>query len=255
MDSNKKDITLEARRLEKHRNEKVRQIEEQLNSSQNDEPTNKGPIQMFQEKITDDFKTIKENLDKKFVARLKYKTPLSLSSATTILLPVLIGILAYFICCFCGQDECYGPVLLAVPLIISKKAFCWTVLETMNLLEKIPCEEKTKFHTELVAVVQDDAPKENLLFWILLALVALLGFLFISALIVGLIKLMKKQKDQTLLQIDEDGNWVYGSKSSNIKQKLGKVGGSSSEERSVTERPRGNRMTEDLKGPGQEKSF
>lgn len=223
MDSNKKDITLEARKLEKNRNKKVRKIEEQLNSSQNDEPTNKGPIRMFQEKITDDFKTIKENLDKKFVGRLKYKTPLSLSSATTILFPALIGILAYFICCFCGQDECYGPVLLAVPIIISKKVFCWTVLKTVNLLEKIPCEEKTKIRTELVPVFQDDEHEVNLLFWISLALLAaLLGTLFISALIAGLVKLLKKQKDQTLLRIDEDGNWVYGGRS--IKKKLDKVG-------------------------------
>ena len=213
MDSNKKDITIDI------------EIEEQLNSSQNDEPTNKGPIQMFQEKITDDFKTIKENLDKKFVGRLKYKTPLSLSSATTILLPALIGILAYFICCFCGQDECYGPVLLAVPIIISKKVFCWTILNTVNLLEKVPCEEKVKIPTELVPVFRDDEHEVNLLLWISLALLAaLLGTLFISALIAGLVKLLKKQKDQTLLRIDEDGNWVYGGRSSNIKKKLDKVG-------------------------------
>ena len=180
---------------------------------------------MFQEKITDDFKTIKENLDKKFVGRLKYKTPLSLSSATTILLPALIGILAYFICCFCGQDECYGPVLLAVPIIISKKVFCWTILNTVNLLEKVPCEEKIKIPTELVPVFRDDEHEVNLLLWISLALLAaLLGTLFISALIAGLVKLLRKQKDQTLLRIDEDGNWVYGGRSSNIKKKLDKVG-------------------------------
>ena len=224
MDSNKKDITLEARRLEKNRNEKVRKIEEQLNSSQNYEPTIKDLIQMVQAKTTDDFKTIKDNL-----GRLKNKIPLSLSSATTILLPLLIGIMAYFICCFCGQEECYGPVLLAVPIIISKKVFCWTVLKTVNLLEKIPCEEKTKIPTELVPVFQDDEHEVDLLLRISLALLAaMMGTLFISALIAGLVKLLKKQKDQTLLQIDEDGNWVYGSKSSNIQQKLGKVGGSSS---------------------------
>ena len=59
--------TFEARRLEKNRNEKVRKIEEQLSSSQNEEPTFKGPIQMFQEKVTDYFKTIKEDLDNKLV--------------------------------------------------------------------------------------------------------------------------------------------------------------------------------------------
>ena len=135
MDSNKKDITLEARRQEKNRNEKVRKIEEQLNSSQNDEPTYKGPIQMFQEKITDDFKTIEENLDK------------------------------------------------------------------------------------LVPVFQDDELEVNLLFWISLAiLAALLGIPFIFVLIAGhgLVKLLKKQKDQTLVRIDEDGNWVYGGGISNI---------------------------------------
>ena len=68
MDSNKKDITLEARRLEKNRNEKVRKIEEQLNSSQNYEPTIKDLIQMVQAKTTDDFKTIKD-----YLGRLKNK--------------------------------------------------------------------------------------------------------------------------------------------------------------------------------------
>ena len=205
--SNQKAITSEAQKLEKNRNEKARKIVEQLNSSQN-EPTNKAKdlIQTVQEKITKDFKTIKENLDEKLVIGL------------------VVGIIAYFICCFCGQDECYGPFLLAAPIIISKKAFCWTLVKTINFLEKIPCEEETKTHTELVEIIQDE-PKDNLLFWILfLALASLLGILFISAFIVGLVKLMKKQKNQTLLQIDEDGNWVYGSKSSNIKQKLDRVG-------------------------------
>ena len=133
-------MNIRARRLEENRNEKVRKIEEQLNSSQNDEPTYKGLIQMFQEKITDDFKTIKENLEK------------------------------------------------------------------------------------LVPVFQDDELEVNLLFWISLAILAALGTLFISALIAGLVKLLKKQKDQTLLRIDEDGNWVYGGRSSNIKKKLDKVG-------------------------------
>ena len=137
--------------------------------------------------------------------------------------PLLIGIIAYFICCFCGQYECYGPVLLAVPIIISKKVFCWTVLKTVNLLEKIPCEEKTKIPTELVPVFQDDEHEVDLLLRISLALLlALMGTLFISALIAGLVKLLKKQKDQTLLRIDEDGNWVYGGRS--IKKKLDKVG-------------------------------
>ena len=136
-------MNIRARRLEENRNEKVRKIEEQLNSSQNDEPTYKGLIQMFQEKITDDFKTIKENLEK------------------------------------------------------------------------------------LVPVFQDDELEVNLLFWISLAiLAALLGIPFIFVLIAGhgLVKLLKKQKDQTLLRIDEDGNWVYGGRSSNIKKKLDKVG-------------------------------
>ena len=224
MDSSKKDIASEAQRLEQKRNEKVHKIVQQLNSSQN-EPTVKSLIQKVQEKITEDFETIKDNLDEIFVGRFKYKIPLSLSPATNIILPLLIGIIAYFICCFCGQDECYGPFLLAAPIIISKKAFCWTLVKTINLLEKIPCEEETKSHTELVEIIIQDEPKDNLLFWILfLALASLLGILFISAFIVGLVKLMKKQKNQTLLQIDEDGNWVYGSKSSNIKQKLDRVG-------------------------------
>ena len=215
MDSSKKDITLEAQRLEQKRNEEVHKIVQQLNLSQN-EPTDKSLIQKVQEKITEDFETIKDNLDEIFVG-----LPLLLSPATNIILPLLIGIMAYFICCFCGQDECYGPFLLAAPIIISKKAFCWTLLKTINLLEKIPCEEEIKTHTELVEIIQNE-PKDNLLFGILF--LALPALLFIIAFIVGLVKLMKKQQNQTLLRIDEDGNWVYGGRSSNLKQKLDKGG-------------------------------
>ena len=54
----------------------------------------------------------------------------------------------------------------------------------------------------------------------------MLGILLISAYIFGLAKLMNEQKDQTLLRINQDGNWVYG-KSSKIK--VQKDGGTSTE--------------------------
>ena len=76
MDSSKKVITLEAERQKQNKNEKVRKIVEQLNSSQN-EPTNKDLIKMVQKKI--------------------------------IILPlIIIGIMimAFCCCCFYGQDEC-----------------------------------------------------------------------------------------------------------------------------------------------------
>ena len=203
MDSKKKDIALQAQRLEENRNEKVRKIKEHLNSSQN-EPTNKDLIQKVQRRISEDFTTMKEYLDKKFIG-----------------LCLVFGIMAYFICCFCGQDE--WLFLWLSPLIISKKAFCWTLLKSITLLENIPCEEEIRIWTdsELVVVFQEDESKFNLLFP--LAFAALLGILFISAFIFGLVKLMNKQKDQTLFRINQDGNWVYGGKSS--KMEVQKDGG------------------------------
>ena len=125
-----------------------------------------------------------------------------------IILSLIFGVLGFFFC--------YGPCLLAVPIIISKKVFCWTLLKTIDLLEKIPCEDKQKMKiltdSELVVVTLDDEAKVNLLFWISLTITALLGILLIGACVVGLVKLMKK--DQTLLRIGKDGNWVYGGNSS-----------------------------------------
>ena len=222
MDSNKKKIIEESESRKKKRDEKVRKLVVALNSPPSSEQTNKTMIQKIKEEVIENFETIKDNLNENVVGRLKYQIPLSLPQATTIILPLLIGILAYFICCFCGQDECYGPVLLALPVIISKKAFCWSLLKSIDLLEKIPCkEEESKIWTdsgtsELAVVFQEDESKFNLLFP--LALAALLGILLISAFIFGLVKLMKKQrKDQTLLRINEDGKWVYGGEGTSKK--------------------------------------
>ena len=222
MDSNQKKIIEESESRKKKRDEKVRKLVVALNSPPSSEQTNKTMIQKIKEEVIENFETIKDNLNENVVGRLKYQIPLSLPQATTIILPLLIGILAYFICCFCGQDECYGPVLLALPVIISKKAFCWSLLKSIDLLEKIPCEEEeTKIWTdsgtsELAVVFQEDESKFNLLFP--LALAALLGILLISAFIFGLVKLMKKQrKDQTLLRINEDGKWVYGGEGTSMK--------------------------------------
>ena len=207
MDSKKKDIDLQAQRLEQNRNEKVRKIKEHLNSSQN-EPTNKDLIQKVQRKISEDFTTMKEHLDKKFFG-----------------LCLVFGIMAYFICCFCGQDECYGSVLLAFPFIISKEAFCWTLLKIINLLKKIPCEDDTKLIstppvvkkklTELATVFQEEDTQDDLLrFWIPLVLGVLFGILLIGSLIAGLLKWINYQarNNQSLLGINIEGNWVYGSK-------------------------------------------
>ena len=221
MDSNQKKIIEESESRKKKRDEKVRKLVVALNSPSS-EQTNKTMIQKIKEEVIENFETIKDNLNENVVGRLKYQIPLSLPQATTIILPLLIGILAYFICCFCGQDECYGPVLLALPVIISKKAFCWSLLKSIDLLEKIPCkEEESKIWTdsgtsELAVVFQEDESKFNLLFP--LALAALLGILLDSAFIFGLVKLMKKQrKDQTLLRINEDGKWVYGGEGTSMK--------------------------------------
>ena len=221
MDSNQKKIIEESESRKKKRDEKVRKLVVALNSPPSSEQTNKTMIQKIKEEVIENFETIKDNLNENVVGQLKYQIPLSLPQATTIILPLLIGILAYFICCFCGQDECYGPVLLALPVIISKKAFCWSLLKSIDLLEKIPCEEEeTKIWTdsgtsELAVVFQEDESKFNLLFP--LALAALLGILLISAFIFGLVKLMKQRKDQTLLRINEDGKWVYGGEGTSKK--------------------------------------
>ena len=114
MDSNREKIIAESQSRKKKRDEKVRKLVEALNSPSR-ERTNKTMIQNIKEEVIEHFETIKDNLNENVVGRLKYKIPLSLPLATTIILPLLIGILAYFICCFCGQDECYGPVLLALP--------------------------------------------------------------------------------------------------------------------------------------------
>ena len=228
MGSNNHDIALEAKFLKEKRNENAREIVEQLNSSNNEEITIKDMIQAEQidKGNIKDVNTVKDNLNENFFGRIKNKMKtIELPQAAPFIYPLLIGIVAYFMCCSCGQNDCYGPVLLALPIIVSKKALCWTLLNTINLLEKIPCEEDTENWTssELMVVIQDEESKGNMLFWILLAIsaeigLALIGILVIMAIIAGIVQLMKKQKDQTLLRINEDGKWVYGgSKSSNVK--------------------------------------
>ena len=231
MDSNNHDIASEANFLKENRNKKAREIVEQLNSSHKKEITIKDMIQADQidKENTKDVETVKDNLNENFFGRMKNKMKtIELPQAASVIYPLLIGIVAYFMCCSCGQDDCYGPVLLALPIIMSKKAVCWTLLNTINLLEKIPCEEDAENWTnsELVMVIQDEESKVNMLFWIILAISALIGILIIMAIIAGLVQLMKKQKDQTLLRINEDGNWVYGgSKSSNVKVSESEDGG------------------------------
>ena len=165
MDLNRKKIGTESQVLKQKRDQKVQKIVKALNSPFSERCNENLSQNNIKDEVIKVFETIKDNLNEKIIGRLKYKIPLSLPPATTIILPLLIGILAYFICCFCGQDECYGPVFLALP-VITKKAFCWTFLKYITLFERIPCEEEIRIWTdsELIVVFQEDDSKFNLLF-------------------------------------------------------------------------------------------
>ena len=188
---------------EKKRNEKVRKIKEQLK-------VKKGEARPLVEKIKTEIKNI--------------KFP---DASSIIWMPILIGILSYLICCFslCEKNDCYGPIILTFPLLMSKKALCWCLLHTINLLKKIPCEDDTKListsfviekkMTELATIFQEEDTQDDfLMFWIPLVLGVLFGILLIGSLITGLLKWLKyrAQNNQSLLGINDEGNWVYGSK-------------------------------------------
>ena len=135
--------------------------------------------------------------------------------------PILIGILTYLICCFslCEENDCCGPILLTFPL------FRWCLLQAINLLKKIPCEDDTKListphvieekFTELANVFQETGKQDDLLmFWIPLVLGVFFGILLIGSLILGLLKWIdyRARNNQSLLGINDEGNWIYGSK-------------------------------------------
>ena len=208
MDPKKNGRGQEASQLPREKmNETARQIRAQLNLS--DIPMNETPDFTW-------FNKIKTNIKK-----------IEIPAASVIWVPILIGIITYLICCFslCEENDCCGPILLTFPLLISKKALCWCILQTINLLKKVPCEDDTKLIssppvkekiTELAKVFQEEETKNDLLvFWIpLLVLAAWFGILLIGGIITGLVRWMinRARNNQTLLGINDEGSWVYGSK-------------------------------------------
>ena len=107
---------------------------------------------------------------------------------------------------------------------MSKKALCWCSLQTISLLKKIPCVDtklisnphviEEKF-TEVANIFQEEETQDDLLmFWIPLVLGVFFGILLIGSLIAGLLKWMdyRVRKNQSLLGINDEDNWVYGSK-------------------------------------------
>ena len=227
------------------RNETARQIMEQLNSRDEvkDEATPMAAIireeaDELRDNMNEDVQRIRDNLRVDYLIGLKQrinqiKTDIKnikvpKSSSIIIWVPILIGILTYLICCFslCEENDCCGPILLTFPLLMSKKALCWCLLQTINLLEKIPCEDDNKLIstppppvlkeklTELATLFQEEDTQDDLMmFWIPLVLGVFFGILLIGGLIVALLKWINRARNnQSLLGINHEGNWVYGSK-------------------------------------------
>ena len=182
-------------------------------------------VQRIRDSLRGDYLTgIKERINQIKTDIKNNKVP----DATIIIwVPILIGFLTYLICCFslCEENDCCGPILLTFPLLMSKKALCWCSLQTINLLKKIPCEDDKKLisnpHvieeklTELATVFQEEGKQDDLLmFWIPLVLGVLFGILLIGSLIAGLLKWIdyRAPNNQSLLGINDEDNWVYGSK-------------------------------------------
>lgn len=69
--------------------------------------------------------------------------------------------------------------------------------------------------TELANKFQKEETQDDLLvFWIPLVLGVLFGILLIGGIIAGLVRWMinRARNNQTLLGINDEGSWVYGSK-------------------------------------------
>ena len=182
-----------------------------------------------QERMNEDAQSIRDNLKsdnlkEKFNQIKTNLKKIETPAASFIWVPILIGIMTYLVCCFslCGENDSCGPILLTFPFLISKKALCWCLLQIINLLKKVPCEEDTKLLspppvkekiTELAKVFQEEETQDNLLtFWIPIVLGVLFGILIIGGAIAGFMKWMiNRQNNQTLLRINDEGNWVYGS--------------------------------------------
>ena len=185
----------------------------------------------IREQFTEDVQRIEDNLSGDNLKRRfnQIKTnikKIEIPAASAIWVPFLIGVITYLICCFslCEENDCCGPILLTFPLLISKKALCWCILQTINLLKKVPCEDDTKLlasppvkekFTELAKVFQEEEAQNDLfVFWIPLVLGVLFGILLIGGITAGLIRWMinRARDNQTLLGINDEGSWVYGSK-------------------------------------------
>ena len=219
-------------------NETARQFREQLKLQDvlmNEAPdlaeTIKEEADGVQEQMNEDVQRIRDNLSGDNLKRRfnQIKTnikKIESSAASVIWVPILIGIITYLICCFslCEENDCCGPILLTFPLLISKKALCWCILQTIKLLKKVPCEDDTKLltsplvketFTELANKFQKEETQDDLLvFWIPLVLGVLFGILLIGGIIAGLVRWMinRARNNQTLLGINDEGSWVYGSK-------------------------------------------
>ena len=196
-------------------------------TTQNMAETIKEKADEVQEKMNEDVQRIRDNLSEDKLKRRfdQIKTnikKIEIPAASVIWVPILIGIITYLICCFslCEENDCCWPILL----LISKKALCWCLIQTINLLKKVPCEDDTKLlspppvkekFTELAKVFQEEETQDDLLlFWIPLVLGVLFGILLIGGAIAGLVRWMtnRARNNQTLLRINDEGSWVYGGK-------------------------------------------
>ena len=154
----------------------------------------------LREKKQEDAEKIKQSLkgnplmERINIGAKKIKAP-----APIIWIPIFLGILTHFVCCFSlgNENDCCGVIL-------------WE--DDTKLISAPPVKEKL---TELATVFQKDETQDDLLmFWIPLLLGVLIGLLLIGGIIAGFVKWMMylTQNNQTLLGINNEGKWVYGTK-------------------------------------------
>ena len=157
----------------------------------------------FREKKQEDVNRIRENLNgnslMERITQIKTGAKKIKAPAPIIWIPILLGILTYFVCCFSlgNENDCCGVIL-------------WE--DDTKLISAPPVKEKL---TELATVFQKDETQDDLLmFWIPLLLGVLIGLLLIGGIIAGFVKWMMylTQNNQTLLGINNEGKWVYGTK-------------------------------------------
>lgn len=175
------------------------------------------------EKMNKDAQSIRDHLERDNLKEKFHQIKANIMKVGIPAASFLIGIITYLICCFslCEENDFCGPILLTFPFLISKKALCWCLLQIINLLKKVPCEEDTKLLspppvkekiTELAEVFQEEETQDDLLtFWIPIVVGVLFGILIIGGAIAGFMKWMINRNNQTLLRINNEGKWVYGS--------------------------------------------